>query len=531
MKLTNTILFLKASALALLFALPCDAAPQRRRGSKPAKPKITTPAGKKPVALVVLMENGGIEANLEACLGKSNRGKKITVATAGGVSLPIAGTKGLPKALKEAAAALSQLSAPVAPSKWKIERITLEEWVRRTSDLLLEELVKGLQAKSGMRSLYAKVVILEDSKLTPARAVQTICGLGKTHEIDVHTLVHGRNNEFIGHAGVAFGRANFFDPIAQAGVDVRAVYQMNCVSGTLMDEWISIGADVVNGTLGKKNNYMPHQYFHFQKHWVAGRSFGNAVTQAYADARDYSEPAYETVGIIQYIEDSRMRVQGATGLTARPTLLQMAKPVVAGAAKTAAQIAADLKAAGKSLGQALETLLAQGMDVAEAAAAVHAAYACQGAELAKGLIQAGVSAADTIATCRRNATKLTYTNIVKGMKQGGATANAIAKALKDKGKKVGDVAKWLKSAGFGSSSVVKALRQGMKCNLATIVKALRGANYSFNKIAKAAWADLQAYKPKSKIPAALNELIQVMASEFKYSVIHVAGELAKIGIK
>ncbi|QDV05518.1 hypothetical protein Poly30_10160 [Planctomycetes bacterium Poly30] len=528
MKLKSTLCLLGTLSLALLFALPADAAPQRRRGTTRTR---TQPAAEKPLALVVLLENGGIEANLEACLGKSNRRAKITVATAGGLSIPIAGQAGLPRALKDAAVALSHLSAPLSPSLWKIERITLEEWISRTSDWLLEELVKGFQAKSGMRSLYAKLIVLEDEKMTPAHAVSVISSLAKTHQVDVHTLVHGRNNEFIGHDGAAFGRANFFDPLKAAGVDLRAVYQMNCVSGTLMDEWLELGADVVNGTLGTKNNYMPHQYFHFQKYWVDGSSFGNAVTQAYADARNYSEPAYSTVGMIQSIEDSRMQVQGATGLTARPTLFQLAAPIVAGAVRTAGQIAEDLKAGGESLARTIAALLEQGYSLAEAAAAAQAAFLREGSELARGLIEAGVSVADTISTCREAATKLTYETIVRGLKLGGASAKDIARGLKGQAQQAKNVAKWLESAGFGPGPIVKALRQGMQCNLATIADALHGAGTSFQHTAQAMWDDIRSHTPQSKIPAAIGDLIQVMATEFQFTVVHVAGELAKLGIK
>ena len=54
---------------------------------------------------------------------------------------------------------------------------------------------------------------------------------------------------------------------------------------------------------------------------------------------------------------------------------------------------------------------------------------------------------------------------------------------------------------------------------------------SFNAIASATWKDIKTHTPKSKIPAAVSQLVQIMASEFKYSVVYVGGDLAKLGIK
>ena len=71
-----------------------------------------------------------------------------------------------------------------------------------------------------------------------------------------------------------------------------------------------LGAKVVNGTLGKKNNYMPQSYFHFNSKWLAGASFEKAVQEAYQEARVYTEPVYRFAGLGSYVTDSRHRIVG-----------------------------------------------------------------------------------------------------------------------------------------------------------------------------------------------------------------------------
>lgn len=136
-----------------------------------------------------------------------------------------------------------------------------------------------------------------------------------------HVLTHGTTNQIIGvqQGGTTyrFTEDTFFGPLREAKeagepVWIRAVYQMNCNSGTLLDEWQSLGATSVAGTkLGDVSNYMPQQYIPFVNHWLADQTFQSATAQAYQEARLVSEDFYQVISAEEdLMEHSELEVAG-----------------------------------------------------------------------------------------------------------------------------------------------------------------------------------------------------------------------------
>ncbi|MEL6432057.1 MAG: hypothetical protein AAFR54_23030, partial [Planctomycetota bacterium] len=522
-------------------------------------------------------------------LGKRARMARIPVAVSGGACFALEHGESLPTALARLGGVLRAFAVDSDAARWKIETIRVDEWITRTSDFLLEEISKSLTTKSGIARLYDRVVLIEDERLTPANAVATILGLGPDFDIDVHTLVHGGKDAFFGFENARFDERSFFAPLRGRGLRFRAVYQMNCVSGTLMDEWLSLGAKTVNGTLDERNNYMPQSYFHFQREWARNAPFGSAVTRSYAQAREYTLPVYEQLGMLQEVEDSRMRVLGDTGLRAKPAAFQVAKGVVEAGARTALGLAEELRARGESLRRAAAALVAAGHGAAATADALLREYGVEARDVAAALGAAGIKTADVgaalLAKCslstkemfvalraaggsvreavrvllkdqarslgdcvrsardagaavdeivtalRHETVRRSYSRIARALKSAGVSPADIAGALKARGKRAGEVARWLQSAGVSARGVAGALRTRYACGVSGVVEHLEAAGFDFAGTARATWHEVIRRRARSTWPKAIGELTAELAAHFQLSVAWVAGELARLGIR
>lgn len=188
------------------------------------------------------------------------------------------------------------------PGNWEVQTQPFAEWLDITSDYLIEEIAKVARHQAAFLGRYDQVVVLEDNQVKPQIAIDRIKALSQDHVVDIHVLTHGTTNKIIGveqdGTTYQFTENTFFEPLRTARlagepVWIRAVYQMNCNSGTLIDEWQSLGATVIAGTkLGDVSNYLPQQYIPFVNHWLAGQTFDAATAQAYQQARFVSEDFY-----------------------------------------------------------------------------------------------------------------------------------------------------------------------------------------------------------------------------------------------
>ena len=264
-------------------------------------------------ALIVVLENGGIVKNL----GQFHLElPKLRVATCKSFNFELKAGQNIGDLVGDLAAASFSSAECLNPfeiqKNWTI--MTLADFVDKESDRMLENGVKGTTSLLRAQARYNKVVVLEDGTATPAALIQKIGELARDHLIDIHILTHGGNNHFVGATN--FTGSSFFGPLKAKMVSgeiplyLRAVYQMNCLGGTLRDEWLSLGVDVVNGTEGSKLNYMPWQYLEFLKEWLGGATFATSNQRAYDRSALVSDLVYTLVGHPGFAEDSRLPLTG-----------------------------------------------------------------------------------------------------------------------------------------------------------------------------------------------------------------------------
>ena len=273
----------------------------------------SAPPGQK--ALIVILENGGIMKNLDPALSQALN-VNIVTATCGDWEFQLRNGESIVDLVARVASQLAGNLQCVIPGNWRTTTFNPRDWLNATSDQAIEDAVKGASSLLNTQSHYAKVVVMEDADAVPDRVMAMIRQLAPSYLIDIHVLTHGTNEAFIGHNGAVFTTASFFAPL-QAYRDsgkslyIRAVYQMNCVGGTLKDNWTGLGAMVANGTQQTFNNNMPQQYFHFLGHWLAAKGMNDASQRSFDDAAFYTRPIYTLVGKGGLVDVSRLTTAGS----------------------------------------------------------------------------------------------------------------------------------------------------------------------------------------------------------------------------
>ena len=131
--------------------------------------------------------------------------------------------------------------------------VDLPPWAARLLDWSTEEYGK-LAVRLQARRHYRQIVVLEDQAATAAALWQALVAADGA-VVDILMLVHGQPGYACGCANHWVG-ADFFDGLrrlraaGQARFRLRAVYQMNCYGESLAAEWLSLGAQAVNGAVG-----------------------------------------------------------------------------------------------------------------------------------------------------------------------------------------------------------------------------------------------------------------------------------------
>lgn len=515
-------------------------------------------------ALLVLVENGGIRANFAECkVGtRSARLPKIPVASCGSLCFALNPGENVAGMVRRAARVINRNRGCTNPRNWKVEMLSFDQWFTRSTDFLLEELTKSIQMLQRANSKYGTVVVLEDDRFKPKLALAQMRRLAAAgYTVDIHVLAHGGNEAFYGGGNAKFNEGSFFAPARGIrGLKLRSVYQMNCVSGTLMDDWLKLGAKVVNGTYGKKNNYMPQSYFHFSGKWLNGEDFGAAVLASYQEARLYTEPVYRRLGLAGYVTDSRMRVMG--DFRCDIGLSNPIAKVVKRGKKTVqmglAALCTSYKNAKKTAAQACKLLLDAGHELAEVATELRKQYGLSNENLCKALKTAGCTANQVAicmtktmaATMRINARELTRCMLRAGysvqsvatelkrvckrssqhiasyLRQAGCSSYNLALVLNKTLKcSIKNTARYMLNAGCSATQVARALNKKLKCGLGTVTTNLFKAGASFNKTAKAAWSI------SKKKASSINIIANALAKAAKQNIAQVMGNLAKLGIK
>lgn len=137
------------------------------------------------------------------------------------------------------------------------------------------------------RRHYDRIVALEEEQATAAHLWQALLDAGDA-VADVMMLVHGQAGYACGHGDNQVG-ADFFAGLRSlraaglAQFHLRAVYQMNCYGQSLAPEWLSLGAQAVNGSVGI--NWLPEPSLSvFLRNWLGGATFEQAVQRSYRAA-------------------------------------------------------------------------------------------------------------------------------------------------------------------------------------------------------------------------------------------------------
>jgi hypothetical protein len=265
-------------------------------------------------ALVVILENGGVMYNLDPALRQALN-VNISTVICGEWEFQLRSGETIAALVARVATQLSGNLACLNPANWRQQTFNPYGWLNDLSDQAIEDAVKSGSSLLNTQSRYDTVAVMEDADAVPDRVVNLIKQLAPGYIIDVHVLTHGWNEGFVGHNAQWFTQTSFFDPLqayraSGKPLHLRAVYQMNCVGGTLKDNWTALGAIVVNGTQQQYNNNMPHQYFHFLGHWLGTRGMSDSSQRSYDEAALYTRPIYDLVGKGSMIDISRLTTAG-----------------------------------------------------------------------------------------------------------------------------------------------------------------------------------------------------------------------------
>ncbi|MFZ1743413.1 MAG: hypothetical protein WAT93_11185 [Pontixanthobacter sp.] len=328
-----------AVALAAVGTIPLEAAQAQLKPSTTVKTPLSRPAPVRPIempslkppappappvkptrnALVIILENGGIVKNLDPAL-QARLNTTVTFAKCGNFDFPMKQGEDIGRMLNRLAGQISTNADCINPFAWRFTTMKLSDWVDEQTDKMLEDTIKGGNSIIATQRRYDHVAILEDRDATPSVVLARMKQLAPNYVLDVHVLTHGDVEQFIGYRGASFDDNNFFGILrneqrANKPMFIRAVYQMNCSSGTLKDNWESVGAEAVNGTNGAALNSMPWQYFHFMGNWINDRdSFATSTMTATDEAAFYTTPIYTVLGMLPKVNESRLTLSpGSNG--------------------------------------------------------------------------------------------------------------------------------------------------------------------------------------------------------------------------
>jgi hypothetical protein len=285
-------------------------------------------------ALLVLLENGGVvpydmrSTTIEVPTGKFVCGDHTVRANS---------TAGLIRAARNYFKTIAtDITDPCLNpfrivQNWTAETREFEiaDAINHLTDRVVEETTSAAILPHA-RSKYDKVFILESATFNPSHAMHILQLYAKTHFFDIHVLAHGGDEVIMGGDSstgnaVYFEDHNFFEPLEELqqqglGLEIRSVYQQNCVGFSLSDDWRRLGAKVVSGT--PENNYMPLAYGDFLFKWLYQRkNFKDAVEEGFDASEDLYREIYDVVygmsqaDIDERIEGSYPLFLGNTGIT------------------------------------------------------------------------------------------------------------------------------------------------------------------------------------------------------------------------
>lgn len=199
-------------------------------------------------ALVILIENGGVDLGIPALVDKI----------------------------------LSALPDWVA-EKYRQDLIEyLKEKLRSFTDNLAETVELAANKYGAAKpDFYGDVIVLRDGTASYEALKNTIGDLSRKNKlIDVFILTHGGSDRICVTGDITGQKIRDMKEAINRPLSIRSVYMMNCVGSSLNQAWLDAGARVSSGSI--RNNYLPEPTMHFfWTNWKEGQTFENAVTNAY----------------------------------------------------------------------------------------------------------------------------------------------------------------------------------------------------------------------------------------------------------
>lgn len=132
---------------------------------------------------------------------------------------------------------------------------------------------------------YAKLRLLVGESATRVNFFKALHALAKAdYVIDVILETHGNTKVLAVRDGDLTGDDIRNELLLKGGEKVRMVYMMGCYSGSVVEDWIAVGARAVTGFKGL--NVVPvFHYPAFLENWKAGMDVRTATEKAYRTAR------------------------------------------------------------------------------------------------------------------------------------------------------------------------------------------------------------------------------------------------------
>ncbi len=166
-----------------------------------------------------------------------------------------------------------------------IHGLRLPKLAMNLIDFLTEEYAKLLLRLFGAYQRYDQIIVLEDENANGPALVQALTHASCTHQVDILLLVHGNQGCLVGHQGKQMVGVETFAPLISAYqqdaslLDLRMVYGLNCYGLSLVQTWIALGAQAVNGAVGV--NWLPEPSLSvFLYQWLHGRPYSQAVSSS-----------------------------------------------------------------------------------------------------------------------------------------------------------------------------------------------------------------------------------------------------------
>ena len=218
---------------------------------RPVPPAWVRPRTATSRELVVLLENGGFDL-------------------------------GLPAFIDSAVAAIPGASAVVDDAMRGALVARLRDWLRSTTDGLLESAELAINRYSSSQpTTYGAVKVLRNGTATYEELRDVLFTATRTgHVVDLLVLTHGSGGYLAADGGIDGARIRNLATEFGGPLNLRSVYMMSCIGSRLNRAWLDVGARVSAGTVGNNNLPEPTTHF-FWTAWTAGQTFESAVTSGY----------------------------------------------------------------------------------------------------------------------------------------------------------------------------------------------------------------------------------------------------------